>query len=67
MTTSLVQGKYILPTSEIKAYFLILFGNMFSGMIFIYKKKKSLDNGLDLKYFPILKISEENNKLFKKI
>jgi hypothetical protein len=67
ITSSLLQGKYILPSSELKTYFISLGILMTGSLIFIYKGKKNLDDSLDLKYSPILKSAETKNKLTKKI
>jgi hypothetical protein len=64
----MTQFKYILPKSEAKFYLFSTAGLIFSGVFFIYRKKKNLDKMLDRKYTPIFemylnKINKSENKI----
>jgi hypothetical protein len=50
LTSSLIEGKYIFPKSEIRCYFISFLFILSGSLIYLYRKKNELDLNLDKKY-----------------
>jgi hypothetical protein len=61
LTTSLIEGKYIKPKSEVKSYFVSILFILSGSFIYLYTKKKELDLHLDKKYDQVFKAIKASN------
>ena len=61
LTTSLIDGKYIKPKSEVKSYFISILFILSGSFLYLYTKKKEMDLHLDKKYDQVFKAIKASN------